>query len=78
MEASIIAGLTASAALPVRVNSRTGSIAASAASRVTAPLEFSFGKGIKRRCHAADVLCRDENSRTDKVKNELHNYDVLS
>lgn len=41
-------------------------------------LEFSFGKSIKRRCLAADALCREESSRSEKVDSKPHSDDSFS
>lgn len=65
------------------VGSRGGTAAAAAAATGSAgwswcrglSLEFSFGKGIKRRCLAADALCREESSRSEKVNSKPHSDD---
>lgn len=55
------------------VGARGGTAAAAAA--VGSGREFSFGKGIKRRCLAADALCHEESSRSEKVNSKPHSDD---
>ena len=53
----------------------TAAAAAAAAAAVGSGREFSFGKGIKRRCLAADALCHEERSRSEKVNSKPHSDD---
>ena len=71
VSAAIIIALTLNADIIRPAESGTSAIIISAATTLTT-LEFSFGKGIERRCLATGALCNEESNRSNKVKNKPH------